>query len=137
MLVWESLEARRCPSLSPNMDKQPRQPNIHSFVVNVSNTHTAFTVWYLPLPLYCHGLTPPPRLTSPTRSDVHCDQSAPRDEEEAVQEGRGKHHVHLRIVPHHPQHVSSSPPAVALTLHRTSLPPHHLPSLPRYRADSR
>lgn len=113
--AWEpdaclgSLEAirERETVLSANMDKQLGPlSNINSFVVNVSNTSTAFAVRYLPFPPCCDGLASPPRFTSSTRSYVCRIQSAARDEEKAVQEGRGKHRVPLHYIPPPPERVS-------------------------------
>ena len=111
----------------------------HPFVVNVSNTSTAFTVRYLSFPC-CDGLTPPPQFTTSTRTYVCHIQSTAGDEEKAVQEGRGKHCAPLCITSHLCRNVSPSLCRETLPLRRCSLPPHHHPfssGMPSYLADSR
>ena len=100
---------------------------------NVSNTRTAFTVWYFPFPHYYDGL-PPPRVSSSTRSNVCRVYSSVRHEEKAVQEGRGKHRAPLSIASNLRRNASLSVPTETLPPRRCSHSPHHLPSLPECRA---
>jgi hypothetical protein len=68
---------------------------------------------------------------SPLRQEV-MSQSAPRDEEKAVQEGRGEHRA-LRITSRPRRSASPSTSTETLPLRRRSPPPRHLPSFPTCR----
>lgn len=130
-LAWESLEAirERGALIRTNKDKQPHpRPTSTRFVVNVSNTSTAFTVGYLSLPPYCDGL-PPPQFSSSTRSNVCRVQFAARDEEKAVQEGRGKHPAPLSILPSSPR-WSASLSVLGGPYHSVVASIHLVPTLP-------
>jgi hypothetical protein len=110
-----------------NKDKQVS--NVYLFVVNVSNTRTAFAGGFLPFS--CRdGLSPPTRLSLATRSHVYRIHPAVRYKKETVQEGRGKRSVSLCISPHFRPDASPLVLAGALPPRRYCAP-HHLPSLPK------
>jgi hypothetical protein len=94
-----------------------------SLAVPIGWPNTAFAVRHLTSLLYGDGL-PPPGFSSSTRSNVCRVQSAPRGEEKAVQEGRGKRRA-LSASHHTPVRATET-----LPLRRRSPPPCHLPSLP-------